>query len=187
MTTALGRYRMLDLSRQLPGAVLLDAARRPRRRRARGVAPTDPMGIGIPLLERNKRSMTLNLKTPEGREIFQRLVRDADVILEGFRPGVTERLGIDYETLRAINPRLVYCSISGYGQDGPYRDQVGHDINYLGYAGVLDVSAPPAARRRSWRADRRHRRRRADGDRRHPRRAARRASRPAAASSSTSR
>lgn len=105
-------------------------------------APNDPLGIGISLLQRNKRSMTLNLKVPEGRDIFLKLVREADIVLEGFRPGVTERLGINYAQLSAINPRLVYCSISGYGQDGPYRNKVGHDLNYLGYAGVLGVSGP---------------------------------------------
>jgi len=100
--------------------------------------PGDPMGGGIPFLGRNKRSMTLNLKADRGREIFHRLAATADVVLEGGRPGVAARLGVDYETLRALNPRLVYCSISGYGQDGPYRDRVGHDVNYLGYAGVLN-------------------------------------------------
>jgi crotonobetainyl-CoA:carnitine CoA-transferase CaiB-like acyl-CoA transferase len=82
--------------------------------------------------------MTLNLKHAAGRDIFVRLAADADIVLEGYRPGVPQRLGIDYETLRAHNPRLIYCSISGYGQDGPYRDRVGHDVNYLGYAGVLN-------------------------------------------------
>ena len=100
--------------------------------------PTDPMGAGMPFLGRNKRSMTLNLKTARGREIFHRLAADADVVLEGARPGVVARLGVDYDTLSKINPRLVYCSLSGYGQDGPYRDRVGHDVNYLGYAGVLN-------------------------------------------------
>ncbi len=103
-------------------------------------APTDPLGAGIPLLGRNKRSVTLNLKAPEGREVFHRLAREADVVLEGGRPGGARKLGIDWETLHALNPRLVYCSISGYGQDGPYRDRVGHDVNYLGFAGVLDTT-----------------------------------------------
>lgn len=143
MAPPLRTLKMLDLSRQLPGPfcslMLADL----------GVdvlvvaSPTDVMGIGIPLLQRNKRSMTLNLKAPEGRRIFDRLVADSDILLEGFRPGVTERLGIDYPTLAQRNPRLIYCSISGYGQDGPYRDKVGHDINYLGYAGVLGVSGGP--------------------------------------------
>jgi crotonobetainyl-CoA:carnitine CoA-transferase CaiB-like acyl-CoA transferase len=94
--------------------------------------------MGIPFLARNKRSMTLDLKRAAGRDLFLRLAAEADVLLEGFRPGVTARLGIDYETLRAANPRLVYCAITGYGQDGPYRERVGHDLNYLGYAGVLN-------------------------------------------------
>jgi crotonobetainyl-CoA:carnitine CoA-transferase CaiB-like acyl-CoA transferase len=105
-------------------------------------SPTDVMGLGVPLIQRNKRSMTLNLKSPEGKQIFERLAQEADIILEGFRPGVTARLGIDYASMSKLNPRLIYCSISGYGQDGPYRDKVGHDINYLGYAGVLGVSGP---------------------------------------------
>ncbi len=137
--SALGDVRVLDLSRQLPGPfcsmLLADLG-------ADVVvvaAPNDPMGVGIPLLGRNKRNLTLNLKDREGREIFDRLAVSADVVLEGFRPGVTVRLGIDYDTLRVRNPRLVYCSLSGYGQDGPYRDRVGHDINSLGYAGVLDL------------------------------------------------
>jgi crotonobetainyl-CoA:carnitine CoA-transferase CaiB-like acyl-CoA transferase len=101
-------------------------------------APNDPFGTGIPFLQRNKRSMTLDLKAPAGRELLVRLVRDADVLLEGFRPGVAARLGIGYEVLRRENPRLVYCAISGYGQDGPYRNRVGHDLNYLAQAGVLE-------------------------------------------------
>lgn len=140
MAPPLRNMKLLDLSRQLPGPfcsmMLADL----------GVdvlvvaSPADVMGIGIPLIQRNKRSMTLNLKHPEGKKIFDRLAQDADIILEGFRPGVTDRLGIDYASMAKLNPRLVYCSISGYGQDGPYRDKVGHDINYLGYAGVLGVS-----------------------------------------------
>jgi crotonobetainyl-CoA:carnitine CoA-transferase CaiB-like acyl-CoA transferase len=88
---------------------------------------------------RNKRSMTLNMKAPEGQAIFRRLAATADVVVEGFRPGVTKRLGADYETLRAQNPRLVYCSLSGFGQDGPYRDRPAHDMNYLSLAGVLNL------------------------------------------------
>src|SRR5215470_1303112 len=131
---------MLDLSRQLPGPfcsmLLADLGMDV----LTVVAPTDPMGMGIPLLGRNKRSLTLNLKGAEGREIFHRLARDADVVLEGSRPGAAARLGVDYETLARLNPRLVYCSISGYGQDGPYRDRVGHDVNYLGFAGVIGLT-----------------------------------------------
>jgi len=131
---------MLDLSRQLPGPfcsmLLADLGMDV----LAVYAPTDPMGMGIPLLGRNKRSLSLNLKAPEGRAIFHRLSREADVVLEGSRPGAAARLGVDYETLRAINSRLVYCSISGYGQDGPYRDRVGHDVNYLGFAGVIGLT-----------------------------------------------
>jgi crotonobetainyl-CoA:carnitine CoA-transferase CaiB-like acyl-CoA transferase len=140
MPLALSRFRLLDLSRQLPGPfcsmLLADLGMDV----VAVCSPTDPLGMGIPLLARNKRSLTLNLKAPEGRDVFHRLVRDADVVLEGSRPGAAARLGVDWGTLRAINPRLVYCSISGYGQDGPYRDRVGHDVNYLGFAGVLDVT-----------------------------------------------
>jgi crotonobetainyl-CoA:carnitine CoA-transferase CaiB-like acyl-CoA transferase len=140
MPAALSRFRMLDLSRQLPGPfcsmLLADLGMDV----LAVYAPTDPMGMGIPLLGRNKRSLSLNLKAPEGRAIFQRLARDADVVLEGSRPGAAARLGVDYDTLRKLNPRLVYCSISGYGQDGPYRDRVGHDVNYLGFAGVIGLS-----------------------------------------------
>jgi len=88
---------------------------------------------------RNKRSMTLDMKTPDGQAIFRKLAATADVIVEGFRPGVMKRLGADYETLRASNPRLIYCSLSGFGQDGPYRDYPAHDINYLSLAGVLGL------------------------------------------------
>ena len=148
MPAALSRYKMLDLSRQLPGPYcsmlfadlgmdVLSVA-----------SPTDPLGTGIPLLNRNKRSLSLNLKAPEGRAIFHKLVAGADVVLEGGRPGGAKKLGVDWETLRVINRRLVYCSISGYGQDGPYRDRVGHDVNYLGFAGVIGVTGaaggPPA-------------------------------------------
>jgi crotonobetainyl-CoA:carnitine CoA-transferase CaiB-like acyl-CoA transferase len=139
---ALARFRVLDLSRQLPGPycsmLLADLGADV----LAVYAPTDPMGMGIPLLGRNKRSLTLNLKAPEGRDIFHRLAREADVVLEGARPGVAARLGVDYATLSRLNPRLVYCSISGYGQDGPYRDRVGHDVNYLGFAGVLHGTGP---------------------------------------------
>jgi crotonobetainyl-CoA:carnitine CoA-transferase CaiB-like acyl-CoA transferase len=90
-------------------------------------------------LNRNKRSIGLDLKLPQAQEALQRLCRDADVFVEGFRPGVVQRLGCDYDTLSAANPGLVYCSISGYGQDGPYRDLVGHDINYLSIGGALGL------------------------------------------------
>ena len=90
-------------------------------------------GLGMPYLQvnRNKKSLCLNLKEPEAREIFYKLVRGADVVVEQYRPGVAARLGIDYDTVSRLNPRLVYCSISGFGQDGPYRLRSGHDLNYI--------------------------------------------------------
>ena len=93
-------------------------------------------------LNRGKRSLTLNLKTPAGRAILLDLARRADVLIESYRPGVLARLGLDAATLHATNPRLIVCSISGYGQRGPLRDRVGHDLNYLGYAGALSLFAP---------------------------------------------
>ena len=140
MGLALSRFRMLDLSRQLPGPFCSTLLADLGMDVVVVAAPSDPMGVGISLLGRNKRSVTLNLKAPEGREIFRRLAREVDVVLEGGRPGGAKKLGIDYETLRAENPGLVYCSISGYGQSGPYRDRVGHDVNYLGFAGVIDLT-----------------------------------------------
>jgi len=91
-------------------------------------------------LNRNKKSMKLNLKTDKGRTIFMQLAERNDVILEGFRPGVTDRLGISYDAVRQGNPEIIYCSISGFGQDGPYRDKVGHDINYIGIGGILGIT-----------------------------------------------
>ena len=93
-------------------------------------------------LDRNKKSMVLNLKAQSGREVLHRLAKQVDVIVEGFRPGVVKRLGIDYETISKINPKVVYCSLSGYGQYGPYRDFPGHDINYISMAGVLGLIGP---------------------------------------------
>jgi alpha-methylacyl-CoA racemase len=98
-------------------------------------------------LNRGKRSIRINLKEERGREVLLRLVREYDVVLESFRPGVLDRLGVGYERMRQENPRLVYCAITGYGQDGPYRDRSGHDMNYLGLVGLLgltgDADGPP--------------------------------------------
>ncbi len=91
-------------------------------------------------LNRAKRSIRVDLKTEQGKEVLLRLARDADVLLESFRPGVLDRLGVGYERLRAENPRLVYCAITGYGQDGPGRDRSGHDMNYLGLNGLLGLT-----------------------------------------------
>ncbi len=94
-------------------------------------------------VNRNKEGLTLQLKHPPAQDVLRRLVAGADVLVEGFRPGVAERLGAGYDALRQVNPQLVYCSISGYGQDGPYRDQTGHDPNYLAVAGVLSLAGDP--------------------------------------------
>ena len=98
-------------------------------------------------LNRGKRSIRVDLKSDAGREVLLRLVADHDVLLESFRPGVLDRLGLGYDVLREVNPALVYCAITGYGQDGPYRDRSGHDMNYLGLVGVLgltgDADGPP--------------------------------------------
>jgi crotonobetainyl-CoA:carnitine CoA-transferase CaiB-like acyl-CoA transferase len=137
---ALTGVNVLDLSRLLPGPycsmILADHG-------ARVIAVEDKRfladGLFFNLINRNKEHMSLNLKTEKGREIFFRLIQNSDVLLEGFRPGVVDRLGVGYERVREINPKIIYCSITGYGQDGPFRDRVGHDANYLSYAGVLDL------------------------------------------------
>src|SRR6478736_3485631 len=91
-------------------------------------------------LNRNKRSVRIDLKTDGGREVLLRLAKDADVLLESFRPGVLDRLGVGYDVLREANPGLVICAITGYGQDGPLRDRSGHDMNYLGLVGLLGLT-----------------------------------------------
>ena len=99
-------------------------------------------------LRRNKRSIGLNLKDPQAQEAFLRLAEKADVVVEGYRPGVVKRLGVDYETVSKRNPRIVYCSLSGYGQTGPYSQIAGHDINYISIGGALGAigwpGTPPA-------------------------------------------
>lgn len=137
---ALAGIRVLDLSRMLPGPycsmVLADHG-------AEVIAIEDRKfqedGLFFNDLNRNKQHMSLNLKSPGGLEIFFKLADQADVILEGFRPGVVGRLGVDYAAVSKRNPRIVYCSISGYGQTGPLRNRVGHDVNYISEAGVLDL------------------------------------------------
>src|SRR5437868_9579575 len=91
-------------------------------------------------LNRSKRSIRVDLKHERGREVLLALVRDYDVVLESFRPGVLDRLGVGYERMREVNPGIVYCAISGYGQDSPKRDASGHDINYLGLIGLLGLT-----------------------------------------------
>jgi alpha-methylacyl-CoA racemase len=108
-----------------------------------GAEPTARSALFLSL-NRGKRSIRINLKSQPGRDVLLRLAGDADVLLESFRPGVLERLGVGYERLRQINPRLVYCAITGYGQDGPNRERSGHDMNYLGLNGLLGLTGEPA-------------------------------------------
>jgi formyl-CoA transferase len=112
--------------------------------------PTPGEGLGGPRhgpdfqnLHRNKRSLTLDLKSPEGIEIFRKLVRGADVLVENYRPDVKTRLGIDYDALKPLNPRLVYASISGFGQSGPYRDRAGFDQIAQGMGGLMSITGLP--------------------------------------------
>lgn len=148
----LAGLRVLDLTRLLPGPVctlhLADLGAEVIKIEEPGAGDyARTLGLGaVPgddsfffrVLNRNKYSLRLDLKRPAGVEVFLRLARDADVIVESFRPGVVDRLGVGYAAVRAINPRIVYCAISGYGQDGPWRERAGHDLNYLATAGVLD-------------------------------------------------
>ncbi len=116
----------------------------------RGFTPAKMPGMSYwhLMLNRNKRSITVNLKTPAGREVLLRLLKEADVFLEGFRPGYLKMLGLDYETVCKINPRLIYCSITGFGAEGKYRHMPSHDLNVIGLAGVAaqedgtDISVP---------------------------------------------
>jgi crotonobetainyl-CoA:carnitine CoA-transferase CaiB-like acyl-CoA transferase len=98
----------------------------------------DPSRPGL----RNCRTMGLDLKSDAGKQVFTDLAKTADVVMEGFRPGVVHRLGVDYETVKKVNPGVIYASLSGYGQDGPYRDKVGHDINYTALSGLLGLTGP---------------------------------------------
>jgi formyl-CoA transferase len=94
-------------------------------------------------VNRNKKSLTLNLKTAEGQRILKQLAAEADVVIENFKPGTTGRMGIDYETLAADNPGLIYCSITGYGQTGPYRDRPGYDFMIQAQGGIMSLNGPP--------------------------------------------
>jgi len=156
MSQPLSGIRILDLSRLLPGAYasqmmadfgadVIKVEEPGSGDYGRFMPPHGPGGMSLYFvaINRNKRSMTLNLKTEQGREIFLRMVGNADVVLESFRPGVMERLGLGYEQLKELHPGIIYCAISGYGQDGPYRLRAGHDLNYEGYAGLLHYNRGP--------------------------------------------
>jgi crotonobetainyl-CoA:carnitine CoA-transferase CaiB-like acyl-CoA transferase len=100
------------------------------------------VGVAFEMLNRGKKSIALNLETKQGQEILSRLVTRADVFLEGFRPGTTKKLGCDFESLRKSNPLIVYCSLTGFGQTGPYKDLPGHDINVIALSGFLSLNGP---------------------------------------------
>ncbi|MFV8830502.1 CaiB/BaiF CoA transferase family protein [Alkalihalobacterium sp. APHAB7] len=149
MSLPLEDIRVLDLSRLLPGpfctltladfgADVIKVEDPNVGDYSRWMEPTvngqSPMFLS---LNRNKRSVTLDLKSEKGKKLFKQLVETADILVESFRPGVMERLGLGYEAIKEINPQLIYCAITGYGQTGPYSQYPGHDINYLSYAGVL--------------------------------------------------
>ncbi|HME90815.1 MAG TPA: CaiB/BaiF CoA-transferase family protein [Myxococcaceae bacterium] len=155
MESPLSDLKVLDLSRLLPGpyATLVLAALGARVDKVEDPAGGDFLRTLPPLvdgrnplfeaLNRGKRSLALDLKIPAGTTAFRRLVRGYDLLVEGFRPGVMDRLGLSYGALRDQNPRLIYCSISGYGQSGPDRLKAGHDLNYLARAGVLGYGGEP--------------------------------------------
>jgi len=151
--------KVLDLTKLAPGPfctmllgdlgadiVKIEEPGAPTGRRAQQAGKAGSQGLaaafgGSPFnaLNRNKKSIALNLKSGPGKEVFVRLAQRADIVVEEYRPGVAARLGIGYDKLSVRNPRLIYCSITGYGQDGPYRDLVGHDLNYIATAGVLSI------------------------------------------------
>jgi crotonobetainyl-CoA:carnitine CoA-transferase CaiB-like acyl-CoA transferase len=150
--------RVLDLTRLLPGPVaalrLAELGADVLKIEAPGAGdPTRTMlqsssdrvagrpGAFYRMVNRGKRETRLDLKSEAGRNVLRALAAEADVLIESFRPGVMERLGLGYTTLCTANPRLVYCAISGYGASGPFADRAGHDLNYIGYAGVLDQLA----------------------------------------------
>jgi alpha-methylacyl-CoA racemase len=164
VTGALSDVKVLDLSRLLPGGfcslMLADFGAEVLKVEDTGMG--DYVRWAIPkyegaeesasaayflALNRGKKSIRINLKSEGGRAVLLKLVKEYDVVLESFRPGVLDRLGVGYERMKQENPRLVYCAISGYGQDGPYRDRSGHDMNYLGLVGLLgltgDKEGPP--------------------------------------------
>jgi crotonobetainyl-CoA:carnitine CoA-transferase CaiB-like acyl-CoA transferase len=157
MPQPLSGIRIVDLTNLLPGplATLMLAeagaevikVERPRGDDLRGYAPQwQGTGAAFSLLNRGKRTITLDLKTPAGAAQLQALLERADIMVEQFRPGIMEKLKFGYEAARAINPRLIYCSISGYGQTGPRATEAGHDLNYLSQTGLLALQPGPPDR-----------------------------------------
>lgn len=149
MAGPLSSLKVLDFSTLLPGpfgtmlladmgAEVLRVESPTRPDMVRLIPPFDGgVSSAHAFLNRSKRAIAVDLKKPEGAELIKELVKDYDIVVEQFRPGVMDRLGVGYEALKAANPKLIYCSITGYGQTGPYKDRAGHDMNYLAIAGVL--------------------------------------------------
>ncbi|MCY4729949.1 CoA transferase [Natronomonas gomsonensis] len=148
----LSTLRVLDLTRLLPGpfatqliadlgADVVKVEDTDRGDYAREIDPQSKTGVGtvFEAVNRGKRSVAIDLKSDEGRQAFYDLVETADVVIEGFRPGVVDRLGVDYDTLTEYNEDLVYCSLSGFGQDSPLANRPGHDLNYAALSGFLDL------------------------------------------------
>ena len=153
--------KILDLTKLAPGPhctmilgdlgadiIRVDEPGAPTGRRAQqagggNVKAPRPSASPANALARNKRSIGLNLKSGPGKEIYLRLAQRADVVVEEFRPGVAKRLGIDYNVLHVRNPRLIYCAVTGFGQTGPFKNYVGHDLNYIATAGALSLIGPP--------------------------------------------
>jgi crotonobetainyl-CoA:carnitine CoA-transferase CaiB-like acyl-CoA transferase len=152
MYQPLSGIRILDLSRLVPGPyltqLLVNLGAEVIKVETPGLgdhARAIPSGMGLwnifEMLNRGKKSVAINYRNPRGLEVFIKLAGTADVILENFRPGVAKRLKMDYESLQAAKPDLIYCALSGYGQTGPYRQRAGHDLNYLAISGALSLNA----------------------------------------------
>jgi alpha-methylacyl-CoA racemase len=156
-TQPLSGIRILDLSRLLPGPYLTQLmadlgaevikVETPLAGDHVRLAPPE-MGLGkmYETINQGKKSLALNYRNPRGRELFLKLAASADVVLEGFRPTIADKYGIGYEAVRAVKPDIVYCSLSGYGQDGPYQQRAGHDFNYLSIGGALSLNGRPGER-----------------------------------------
>jgi crotonobetainyl-CoA:carnitine CoA-transferase CaiB-like acyl-CoA transferase len=148
----LSGIRILDLSRLTPGPYLTQLLVDLGAEVIKVETPTagdyarfvpSKMGLGkmFDMINQGKKSVAINYRNPRGRDVFLRLAVTADVVLENFRPGTAARLKIDYESLSVIKPDIIYCALSGYGQEGPYRNRAGHDINYSAIGGALDLNA----------------------------------------------
>lgn len=157
MTLPLDKLKVLDLTQVMAGPfccqILADmgadvvkvepVGTGEQTRKAMGFSMKGEDTAAFLAINRNKKSMTLNLKEEEGREIFYRLAREADVVVENYRPGVAEKLGIDYATVKEVNPRLIYASVSGFGQTGPYAGRGGYDLIAQGMSGLMSVTGQP--------------------------------------------